>query len=501
MPKKVSTIFLLLAIFSYGQSFFYSMPITQAAQLRDVVISEVAWAGSGDSASDEWLELYNNTNSSINLTGWTIDDDNGAQTYPLLGSIAAHSYYLIESREIATSIPADLIKSTSLSNAGDSLVLKDATQNAIDTVNSISGSWFAGSNTTHASMERIALTSDGDQANNWRTAGTIAAATSSTGGPIVGSPQTSGSTIQPNSASMPTLVTLTSSISPNVIHNDQDITVSFAIQNATNISNYGLDIDYDHEQLTFVSASEGDFLKGNGSTSFHSGLQNNQPGTIVIGAARTESPLTGKSGNGSLFTLQFHTNTTAQGNATLTLKPTSFLSTPITHIDHVIWPTTMFTIVNSNMITISNLRASQGTERYSIQLNWESSTSGPFQIHRQDSQGNWQLLGTATTTSFVDQDTVQLGGNIVPHLTYHYRVSTSDGNYNQQVSGIESRGLKSDNTHSDRVDGNDLEQIARIWTLETADNQFTAKADTNFDGSIGGEDLLDLAVDWAKTYQ
>lgn len=501
MTKKVSTIFLLLATFSYGQSLFSSIPLTQAAQLRDVVISEIAWAGSGDSASDEWLELYNNTDTPITLTNWSIDDDNGAQTYLLQGTIAGHSYYLIESREIATSITADLVKSTSLSNAGDSLALKDANQNIIDTVNGNSGVWFAGSNTAHASMERISLNSDGDQASNWRTAGTIAPATSSAGGPIVGSPQNSGNTIQPTSTSAPTTLTLLSSVNPNTVHNDQDITISFAIQNATNISNYGLDIGYDHDQLTFISANEGDFLKGNGNTSFQSGLQNNQPGTIVIGAARTESPLTGKSGNGALFTLLFHTNSTAHGSTTVTLKPTSFLSTPSSHFNNITWPVTTFSIANSSSINISNLRASQGPERYSIQLNWDSNSDGPFQIQRQDSQGSWQILGTTTTTSFLDRDSVLLGGNIVPHLTYHYRVSSNDGGNNQQVSGEELRGLKSDNTRSDRVDGGDLEQIARLWTLETTDNQFNAKADTNFDGSISGEDLLDVAVDWAKTYQ
>lgn len=501
MPKKVSTIFLLLAIFSYAQSFFVSVPTTQAAQLRDVVISEIAWAGSGDSASDEWLELYNNTNAAINLTGWIIDDDSGAQTYPLQGSIGAHSYYLIESRETATSVTADLVKSISLSNAGDSLVLKDANQNTIDIVNSSSAAWFAGSNTTHATMERIALEGDGDQATNWQTAGTIAAATSSNGGSIVGSPQSNTPTVQPSSTSTPTNVIVTSSVSSPPVHNDQDISVSFAIQNASNISNYGLDISYDSSQLTFTSASEGDFLKGNGSTSFQSGLQDNQPGTIVIGSARTESPLTGKSGNGTLFTLQFHTSSQAHGNTNIVVKPSSFLSTPMSHLSTVNWPTTTIFIANTDIVNITNLQASQGPSRYSIQLNWTSSSPGPFQVQRQDNFGNWQLLGTPTSPTFTDQDSVSLGGNIIPHLTYTYRVSTNDGSASQQVNGIENRGLKSDNNRSDRVDGSDLEQIARLWTVESTDNEFTAKADTNFDGNIGGEDLLDLAVDWAKTYQ
>ena len=32
-----------------------------AANLGDVVINEVAWAGSGDNSNDEWIELYNTT--------------------------------------------------------------------------------------------------------------------------------------------------------------------------------------------------------------------------------------------------------------------------------------------------------------------------------------------------------------------------------------------------------------------------------------------------------
>ena len=61
-----------------------------------MVINEVAWTGSTASAYDEWIELFNTTGSGINLTGWRIVDDAGAQTYNLSGTIAARGYYLIE---------------------------------------------------------------------------------------------------------------------------------------------------------------------------------------------------------------------------------------------------------------------------------------------------------------------------------------------------------------------------------------------------------------------
>lgn len=497
MSKKVSAAFLLLACLSYGQSLFTTPAVAQAAQLRDVVISEVAWAGSGDSSSDEWIELYNNTSQTINLTGWVIDDHNGAQTYPLQGTIASHSYFLLESREIATNIVADIVKSTSLSNSGDSLILKDASQNIVDTVNSTNTAWFAGSNTTHATMERINLQSDGDQASNWHSGADIATATSSSGGTIVGSPKAANT----GTTSTPVTTSISSTTSPSLVHNDQDFSVSYQIQNASDISNFGFDISYDPIILNFTSATEGDFLKSSGSTSFQSGLLNNQAGNIVVGAARTENPLTGKNGNGTLFTLNFHTTSSAQGASTIELKQTSFLSTPSTHISNTQWPGTVVSIQNSSLNTISNLRATQGTERYSIQLNWDSTSGGPFQIYRQDPHDQWQLLGTSSTTNFLDYDGVILGGNIVPQMEYQYRVSSGDLTTAQTISGSDERGLKADNNHSDKVDGNDLEQIARLWTTESTDSAFKAPVDTNIDGLIGGEDLLDLAVDWAKTYQ
>ncbi len=498
MSKKVSAAFLLLACLSYGQSLFTAPAVARAAQLRDVVISEVAWAGSGDSSSDEWIELYNNTSQAINLTGWVIDDHNGAQTYPLQGTIAAHSYFLLESREIATSIVGDMIKSTSLSNSGDSLVVKDASQNVVDTVNSANAAWFAGSNTTHATMERINVQSDGDQATNWHSGASIATATSSSGGTIVGSPKAAntGSTTTPSEST-----SITSSLSASVIRNDQDISVSYQIQNAGNISNFGFDISYDPTMLSFSSATEGDFLKSSGSTSFQSGLLNNHAGNIVIGSARTENPLTGKNGNGTLFTLNFHTTSSAHGSTTIEIKPTSFLSTPSSHIPNPLWPNSILTIQNSTVNTISNLRATQGTERYSIQLNWDSASNGPFQVYREAPNDQWQLLGTTPTTSFLDHEGVVLGGNIVPQMEYQYRVSSGDLSTAQTISGSDERGLKADNNHTDKVDGNDLEQIARLWTTESTDSAFKAPVDTNIDGLIGGEDLLDLAVDWAKTYQ
>ncbi|MBN1494329.1 lamin tail domain-containing protein, partial [Candidatus Peregrinibacteria bacterium] len=139
-----------------------------AAAPGSVVINEVAWAGTADSSTDEWIELYNTTSSPIDLTGWTIVDDNGDAVYVIAsGMVAGNGYFLIEDSEETTSIPANAVINISLANTGDSLVLKDNLGAVIDTVNSTGGMWFAGNSTTKTTMERIDPLSDGDTVANW----------------------------------------------------------------------------------------------------------------------------------------------------------------------------------------------------------------------------------------------------------------------------------------------------------------------------------------------
>ena len=100
-----------------------------------VVINEVAWAGIAGSPSHEWLELYNNANNSIGLSGWRIEISNG-NVIPLTGTIAAHGYYLIQrSPGTFNSGPvADLVYSFVLLNTGATLRLVDARESVVDTL-------------------------------------------------------------------------------------------------------------------------------------------------------------------------------------------------------------------------------------------------------------------------------------------------------------------------------------------------------------------------------
>ena len=108
-----------------------------AANPGDVVINEVAWMGTDDSSSDEWIELYNNTDSAIDLTGWTMEDDGGVIDMSFSGvTIPARCYIVIvNSSDNFTDVTMDIVDSSiGLSNTGEQLVLKDNIGSVIDTV-------------------------------------------------------------------------------------------------------------------------------------------------------------------------------------------------------------------------------------------------------------------------------------------------------------------------------------------------------------------------------
>lgn len=161
-----------VTISSTGQTFNYSTDGISGspppAGLRRVVINEVAWAGSVSNSADEWIELYNTTAAAVDLTGWRIVDDNGAQTYNLSGSIPAGGYYLIERASTATNVTHNLaVSGLSLANTGDTLELQDSTGARVDIVNSGGGAWPAGTTSGYYTMERVNSSANGDDPANW----------------------------------------------------------------------------------------------------------------------------------------------------------------------------------------------------------------------------------------------------------------------------------------------------------------------------------------------
>ncbi|MFH0739524.1 MAG: DUF1566 domain-containing protein [bacterium] len=143
---------------------------TVQASLLDVVINEIAWMGTQASANDEWIELYNNTDQEINLTGWKIFGI-GASPVSLTGKIPSRGFYLLErtSSTTVSDIVEDQIYTGALSNSGEKLELKDSQGNVIDDVDCSAG-WFAGDNsatTSRKTMERKSPVISGSSQTNW----------------------------------------------------------------------------------------------------------------------------------------------------------------------------------------------------------------------------------------------------------------------------------------------------------------------------------------------
>jgi hypothetical protein len=61
------------------------LPYAAHAAVR---ITEVAWMGTASSSYSEWLELYNDGDSSVNLAGWKLyEGDGGTLVFTLTKSI------------------------------------------------------------------------------------------------------------------------------------------------------------------------------------------------------------------------------------------------------------------------------------------------------------------------------------------------------------------------------------------------------------------------------
>ncbi|MCR4404508.1 MAG: PKD domain-containing protein [Candidatus Acetothermia bacterium] len=171
---RAATIILLLGGAVHGSS-----PHLLAAGPRDVVINEVAWMGTAASTYDEWIELYNNTDHDIDLTGWELEAADGTPSITLSGIIPAKGYFLLERTDDNTvsDISADQIYGNdgttwALKNDGEALFLRDSFDNVIDTANGDGGKWpagtAAGGTPPYATMERIdPLAPDSD--SNWAT--------------------------------------------------------------------------------------------------------------------------------------------------------------------------------------------------------------------------------------------------------------------------------------------------------------------------------------------
>jgi hypothetical protein len=119
----------------------------------EIMITEVAWMGTAVSANDEWLELYNDGASPVNLTGWTITSLDGTPNINLSGTLPAGAYGLVERTDDTTypGITAVHIFTGAFGNEGENLSLKNG--GVVVQSLSFSGGWPAGDVATKHTMQ------------------------------------------------------------------------------------------------------------------------------------------------------------------------------------------------------------------------------------------------------------------------------------------------------------------------------------------------------------
>lgn len=139
---------------------------------KPVVINEIAWMGTGASASDEWIELINKTNQEIDMNGWILKTTDGIIDIKLEGKISANGFYLLErtNDDPVLNITADQVYTGVLKNRqnqddpGQELKLFDKDNIEIDSVRTL----YSGDNDTNRTSERVSAWSSSLFKNNWQ---------------------------------------------------------------------------------------------------------------------------------------------------------------------------------------------------------------------------------------------------------------------------------------------------------------------------------------------
>lgn len=495
-PRKNFSV--AVAVLMLGMQAFLGNILQAEAANATVVINEIAWAGTAANGNDEWIELYNNSASAVDLSGWKIVDDNGASVYEIVsGEIGPRGYFVIEDSEAVLSGIANAVIGLSLANTGDSLVLQNASGANVDSVNASGGAWYAGNGTSKASMERIDPQAGGDLAGNWGNAVMENGVKDSLGGNILGTPGTVNSVF----GGEVTEVSLIANVQNLSMGSEFEVSVN--VEDVEELEAYGMEIVYDPARFNFVLAREGDFLKDAGQTTFQNSLKDGIEGHLLVaGAMLTNANV---SGDGELFKVVLKVVGESAGSSEISFGAGNFLADAQSDMPAKFNKLILDIEEAQDVGSVVNLSALQGEERYSIELLWQAPSGGAdkYFIYRETPDGTFAKIGEVTTLSFVDDDGVAGAGKIIPNVEYRYGVVAQKNGVDSATAEIgaqETRGIKGDNDRNDQVDGRDVRNLAKSYGSVLGESDYNVLFDTNFDGFIDGGDLIDIGSNFGMVY-
>lgn len=211
------------------------------SEMPEIIINEMAWAGSSASSSDEWIELYNTTDQPIDLAGWQITKDTSGTgsnetlmvTIPVTDDpelqtmhiIPAQNFFLVahwDPTASALDVPPNY-NATSLTLSNTKLVVRlydgpYLTANLIDTAGN--GKLpFYGANTPNSytsTMERDTEYGPGDIKESWHEATTSVNLKYIDGATNLGTPKAENSIPPPPPPPAPIITSITPTETPAV---------------------------------------------------------------------------------------------------------------------------------------------------------------------------------------------------------------------------------------------------------------------------------------------
>lgn len=132
---------------------------SRSPQYFPIVFSEIAWMGSTDDSSHEWIEISNISSSKINVDGWSIKNkDNSIEI--IFNDMGVHSLdpgeIILFERTDDDAVPhitSDGVYKGALRNSGDDMFMFDDDCRLIDFIAADNG-WPAGDNSSKKTMER-----------------------------------------------------------------------------------------------------------------------------------------------------------------------------------------------------------------------------------------------------------------------------------------------------------------------------------------------------------
>jgi len=113
-----------------------------------LVINEVYYhvgTGKGDNPGNEWIEIYNPTNSDVDISGWQICEKDGCDMIPSGTKIPSkgfaiasgksstwEKYWVLPTSTVTIDLPGELIGKNGLSDGGDRVILQNASGTVVD---------------------------------------------------------------------------------------------------------------------------------------------------------------------------------------------------------------------------------------------------------------------------------------------------------------------------------------------------------------------------------